>query len=907
MHVQQERLNQQSPLAADSYTVTLRSASDGFLDTTASQLDGDANGTAGGNFNTNFVVAASSAVVVSIPDFARGFGQAVNVPATGTGIPLTLSDGSGVLSVDLDVLFDPSLLTITGASVPAGVAGTVTLNNLTPGVARLSYNTSTALSAGAITFVNLTAQVPDTAPYASKHVLDISDVKINEGRIAAIDDDGVHVAAFVGDTTGNRGYSGLDAALISRVVVSLDSGFSAYQLADPLIIADVTANGSLSGLDASFVSQKVVGLPVAQIPNLPTGITPAPVADGPDPKLSIPQNLSVAAGDTVTVPIVLDVTEPAGISLLSADYGVTFDASRFSVSNVRLGTAITGFSITSNPNNAAGTLAISTFSNGAALELPNGFSGNAILMDFTAKADASSGGSPVDLKQTLNGTATALNEGGLTLIPAPTDSSNDSVDGVVTILDIVPPTVTLAVDNANISEASGVATLTAILSVAFGLPVTIDLDFGGTATNVSDYTRSAAQIVIPTGDTTGTVTLTAVQDALHETNETIVVDITRVTNGTESETQQVIITIMDGNEAPTNILLSASTVAENAAGATIGGVTVTDPDANDTHTFVVNDNRFEIAAGQLKLKAGQSLDFETTPSIIVAVTTTDAGGLDFAKSFTINVTNVNETPTAISLTNATAKENRPGIVIGRLTVTDEDAGDTHTLSVLHDDFELDGDVLRLKAGRSLSYDENNPTIIVPVTAVDSGGLSYTEQIAIIVLAHPLPWQNEANAVDANADGSVSPLDALVIINYLNEHGPGTLITPPPTAIVIFYDTNGDGSVSPVDALIVINLLNAVPLASESVIGEGEFFPSQSLSQPSSVISSLPSSVKPIRPARSSGSTFLDTFNYFKRDELPPDGRLSSANELATNLEQIDLDGLIDELFDLKSLIPSEEV
>lgn len=186
--------------------------------------------------------------------------------------------------------------------------------------------------------------------------------------------------------------------------------------------------------------------------------------------------------------------------------------------------------------------------------------------------------------------------------------------------------------------------------------------------------------------------------------------------------------VTDFDHPPTEISLSASTVAENATGATIGAVTV--PDANNTHTFVV--------------------------SINLDITATDAGDLDVTKSFTINVTNVNEAPTALSLTNVAAKENTPGIVIGQLSVTDEDAGDTHTLTVSHCDFELDGGMLRLKEGRSLSYDESNPTITVPVTAIDSGGLSYTEQFAIIVLAHPLPWQNDANAADANADGSVSP-------------------------------------------------------------------------------------------------------------------------------------------------------
>src|SRR5947207_1034206 len=80
---------------------------------------------------------------------------------------------------------------------------------------------------------------------------------------------------------------------------------------------------------------------------------------------------------------------------------------------------------------------------------------------------------------------------------------------------------------------------TATLSAASSFDVTVDLAFSGTATNNDDYTRSDTQIVIPAGSTTGTVTLSAVPDALDETDETIVVDITGVTNGTESGTQQI--------------------------------------------------------------------------------------------------------------------------------------------------------------------------------------------------------------------------------------------------------------------------------------------------------------------------------------------------------------------------------
>src|SRR5207248_10410777 len=83
----------------------------------------------------------------------------------------------------------------------------------------------------------------------------------------------------------------------------------------------------------------------------------------------------------------------------------------------------------------------------------------------------------------------------------------------------------------------------------------------------TDYTRSGTSIVIPAGSTNGTITLTAVQDSLDEVDETIVVDISSVTNGTESGTQQVTATILD-DDGPT-ISINNVTVTEVNTGSTV--------------------------------------------------------------------------------------------------------------------------------------------------------------------------------------------------------------------------------------------------------------------------------------------------------------------------------------------------
>ena len=75
---------------------------------------------------------------------------------------------------------------------------------------------------------------------------------------------------------------------------------------------------------------------------------------------------------------------------------------------------------------------------------------------------------------------------------------------------------------------------------------------------------------------------------------------------------------------------------------------------------------------------------------------------------------------------------------------------------------------------------------------------------IIISDSDSTWHNSENPNDVDGDSSVSPLDVLTIVNYLNRVGAGPVTTasPPP-----YLDVDSDNRVSPLDALIVINFLN----------------------------------------------------------------------------------------------------
>ena len=67
---------------------------------------------------------------------------------------------------------------------------------------------------------------------------------------------------------------------------------------------------------------------------------------------------------------------------------------------------------------------------------------------------------------------------------------------------------------------------------------------------------------------------------------------------------------------------------------------------------------------------------------------------------------------------------------------------------------------------------------------------------------------EVHPIDVNNDGAVSPLDAWIIINQLNEGKAGLLAERPGLTLAWpNIDTSGDGVLSALDAIKVINLLN----------------------------------------------------------------------------------------------------
>ena len=217
-------------------------------------------------------------------------------------------------------------------------------------------------------------------------------------------------------------------------------------------------------------------------------------------------------------------------------------------------------------------------------------------------------------------------------------------------------------------------------------------------------------------------------------------DVTLVSTDSDGLTieRTVTVSLTDVNEAPTALSVSSLEVEENAAGGVVVGVLSTeDPDAGDSFTYTLSDDadgRFAINGNALTVADGAQLDFETDGAFDVTIVSTDSGGLDFARTVTVSLTDVNEAPTAIALDQETLEENAPGgTVVGVLSTEDPDAGDDAFTYVLLDDaggrFEIDGDRIVVAEGADLDF-ELSQSLDVVVEATDAGGLSVEQALSI---------------------------------------------------------------------------------------------------------------------------------------------------------------------------------
>lgn len=782
-------------LPTDTYTATLRSASNAIVDDALGELlDGEFNGTfpsgngvPGGDFNFTFSVNANP-LVVSIPDFARGPEQSVLVPATGSGValpaglPIRLSDANGVSSLTMRITYNPDLLTITGAERgPDAPQGSQVQANVTvPGEITVAFFALDPMSSGAADIIHLTASVPESATYGATQIIDIAFLEVNAGAIQATADDALHVVAYPGDANANRRYDAEDARLIARAGLGLDSGFVTptptttattnllYPIVDAVIIGDVTGVDGLSPLDASDVLRVVVGLPTPNIPAIPTPHAPTAISLS---AATIAENQPVGtlvgtftstdpdAGDTHTYTLVSGVgaTNNALFTINGATLrtAAAFDSATPRTLNIRVRTTDSTnrsfertFSITVTGVNSAPT-AIAISNNSVAENSPLATSvGTLTSTDPDANNThtytlVSGTGATDNASFSIVGNqlqvATALDfetKASYSVRIRSTDQGGLFFEQTFTInvsnVNDAPTSIVLS--SGNVAEGEPVGTVVGTLT-------TDDQDSGDThgyslvagagAEDNASFSISGNQLL------TAEVFARAVKDTYN-------IRLRSTDSGGLSVERTLTISISETNSAPTALALSGMAVDENAqAGTAVGTFTTTDPNTTDTHTYTLvsglgaaDNASFTIVGDQLRTV--DVFDFETRSTYSIRVRSTDSGGLSVEEAFTITINNVNEAPTALlaDSNDALAEDAVIGTVVATLTTSDPDVGDTHTYSLVTGVGDADNAKFmivgdELQVAAQLDFD-TQATYSVRVQSTDQGGLSVSDVLTITI-------------------------------------------------------------------------------------------------------------------------------------------------------------------------------
>ena len=298
----------------------------------------------------------------------------------------------------------------------------------------------------------------------------------------------------------------------------------------------------------------------------------------------------------------------------------------------------------------------------------------------------------------------------------------------------------------------------------------------------------------------------------YERERQIAVDVTAidVERPEFSITRSTTIAIVDVNEPPISLALSNNRTFENQSGREIGLIVVNDPDGTNDLVYTVSDGRFEVVGGVLRLRAGAELDHESESQVelVVSGAPAEVDTPDVTSTITIIVGDENDPPAGITLSGREILADKEGFVIGTVTVLDQDRSDSYEIYVSDPRFEVVGRTLKLRDDQYISMLEGG-SVLITIYAMAQNGDFVSENFRLTVKSKPNSHNNLHNPMDVNNDGFVTAMDALILVNYLNQNGPQELGPEEPGEgeLPQYIDVNNDGAVSPIDVLIIINHLN----------------------------------------------------------------------------------------------------
>jgi hypothetical protein len=346
-------------------------------------------------------------------------------------------------------------------------------------------------------------------------------------------------------------------------------------------------------------------------------------------------------------------------------------------------------------------------------------------------------------------------------------TANSGVD-----LDATPNTITMNVSDVNDPPAPSGGPFSLAENSAVGTVVgTVaanDPDPGQTHTFAITAGNTGGAFAI---NNSGVITV-ANQAALDfETTPTFSLTVQATDNGSPvlSGSGTVVVNLTNGNEPPAPTGGPFSVPENSAVNTVVGTVLPNDPDSGQSHTFAITAGNtggaFSIdGAGVIKVATPAALDFETTPTFSLTVQVTDNGTPVQSGSTTVvvNLTDANDAPAPSGGPFSVPENSANGTTVGTVTVTDQDAGQTHTFAITAGNtggaFAIDGSgVITVASSAALNF-ETTPTFNLTVQVTDNGTPVLSGSTTVVVnLADvnepPVPSGGPFSLAENSANGT----------------------------------------------------------------------------------------------------------------------------------------------------------
>jgi hypothetical protein len=390
----------------------------------------------------------------------------------------------------------------------------------------------------------------------------------------------------------------------------------------------------------------------------------------------------------------------------------------------------------------------------------------------------------------------------------------------IIITDLESLTVKLA--QSVISESGGSTTLTVTRhNFDVGEPLSVTLNGDDPSEIIF-----AEEIIIPSNATSTTIDINALDDALLDGTQTVMLTVSAV--GYDGDTATLNVT----DHESLGLSIADATISE-FDGTTIATLTRSNLDDNSAIVVVVTGQLGDpngnppFALGTVEIPSGEtSASFPIGPFDDDLLTgprtlTLSVSAAGFASADALTIVEDVESLT-ITIDSVPLREGETATATITRNNTNHEAVVTASLT--------NSDPSRLTVPAEVIIPAGQASTTFELTSLNdglvTGNLMFTVDVAadgyqpagfeVEVEDIPFQWRNPQSNIDVNADGILTPADVRALINDINRNGvrelPLTgLFVPPP-----FLDVNGDGFVTANDVVIVINAIN-----SASSNGEGE--------------------------------------------------------------------------------------